>query len=117
MKWMKFALFALLGLVVLALVAVAIIVATFDPNRYKGQIEALVKERTGRTLKFHGDLGLAFWPSIGANVGKVTLSRRASANDFAAIDSAHVAVAVLPLLSGEVQVDQITVSGLKASVI
>jgi AsmA protein len=117
MKWMKYTLYALLGLVVLALAAVAIIVATFDPNKYKGEIERLVKERTGRTLKFHGDLGLAFWPSIGAKVGKVTLSRRASANDFAAIDSAHVAVAVLPLLRGEVQVDQISISGLKASVI
>ncbi|MDH3318470.1 MAG: AsmA family protein [Betaproteobacteria bacterium] len=117
MKWMKYALYTLLGLIALALVAVAIIVATFDPNKYKGEIEALVKERTGRTLKFHGDLGLAFWPAIGAKVGKVTLSRRASAHDFAAIDSAHVAVAVLPLLRGEVQVDQISITGLKASVI
>jgi AsmA protein len=117
MKWMKTVLYTLLGLVVLALAAIAFIAATFDPNKYKGEIETLVKERTGRTLKFHGDLGLAFWPSIGAKVGKVTLSRRASANDFAAIDSAHVAVAVLPLLRGEVQVDQISISGLKASVI
>jgi len=117
MKWMKYALYAFLGLIMLALAAVAIIAATFDPNKYKGEIEALVKQRTGRTLKFHGDIGLAFWPSIGAKVGKVTLSRRASAGDFAAIDSAHVAVAVLPLLHGEVQVAQISVSGLKASVI
>lgn len=117
MKWVKYALYALLGLVLLALAGVAIIAATFDPNQYKGEIEQLVQQRTGRTLKFHGDLGLAFWPSIGAKVGKMTLSRRASASDFAAIDSAHVAVAVLPLLRGEVQVDQISVAGLKASVI
>ena len=38
------------GLAVLALAAVAIIAATFDPNKYKGEIERLVKERTGRTL-------------------------------------------------------------------
>jgi len=117
MKWMKYTLYALLGLVVLALGAVAIIAATFDPNKYKGEIETLVKQRTGRTLKFHGDIGLAFWPSIGVNVGKVTLSRRASANDFASLASAHAAVAVLPLLRGEVRVDRISVSGLKASVI
>jgi AsmA protein len=117
MKWMKYTLYAVLGLVALALAAAVLIAATFDPNKYKGEIERLVKERTGRTLKFHGDLGLAFWPSIGARVGKVTLSRRSSAHDFAAIDSAHVAVAVLPLLRGEVRVDQISVSGLKASVI
>ena len=117
MKWLKYALYGLGGLVVLAIAVVAIVAATFDPNAYRGEIEKLVKERTGRTLKFHGDLGLAFWPSIGARVGKVTLSRRASAHDFAAFDAAHVSVRLLPLLRGEVLVDEVSVTGLQASVI
>lgn len=117
MKWLKYALYAVGGLVVLVVVVVAIVAATFDPNAYKGEIEKLVKERTGRTLKFHGDIGLAFWPSIGARVGKVTLSRRASAHDFAAFDAAHVSVKLLPLLRGEVLVDEVSVTGLQASVI
>jgi AsmA protein len=117
MKWLKFTLIAVGGLLVLVIAVVAFVVATFDPNRYKGEIEKQVKERTGRTLKFQGDIGLAFWPSIGAKVGKVTLSRRASANEFASLDSAHVAVALLPLLRGEVRVDQVSVDGLKASII
>jgi AsmA protein len=117
MKWMKVALYALLGLVVLALAAVAVVAATFDPNAYKGEIERRVKEATGRTLKFHGDIELAFWPALGAKVGKVTLSRRASEHDFAGIDGAQVAVALLPLLSGQVLVDEVSVTGLKASVI
>jgi AsmA protein len=116
-KWLKYALYAVLGLVGLVLIAVAIIAATFDPNQYRDEIEKLVKERTGRTLKFHGDIKLAFWPSIGAQVGRVTLSRRASAHDFAAIDSARVSVALLPLLRGEVLVDQVSIAGLKASAI
>jgi AsmA protein len=117
MKALKYVLYAVGALVALALIALAIIAATFDPNAYKGEIENLVKDRTGRTLKFHGDIELAFWPSIGAKVGKVTLSRRASANDFAAFDAAHVAVALLPLLRSEVQVDEVRISGLRASVI
>jgi AsmA protein len=117
MKWPKVLLYAVGAVAVLALVAIGIVAATFDPNAYKGEIERLAKERTGRTLKFHGDLELAFWPSIGAKVGKVTLSRRASEHDFAAIDSAHVAVALLPLLRGEVRVDEVSVEGLRASVI
>ncbi|HEU4645151.1 MAG TPA: AsmA family protein, partial [Burkholderiales bacterium] len=117
MKALKYVLYAVAALVALALIALALIAATFDPNAYKGEIENLVKDRTGRTLKFHGDIELAFWPSIGAKVGKVTLSRRASANDFAAFDAAHVAVAPLPLLRGEAQVDEVRISGLRASVI
>lgn len=117
MKWLKYSLYALLGLVLLLAAGAAILALTFDPNQYKAEVERLVKERTGRTLKFHGDVKLAFWPSLGVSVGKVTLSRRASEHDFAAFDSAHVSVRVLPLLRGEASVDQVRLAGLKASVI
>ena len=117
MKWLRIGLIAIGGLVLALAAALAYVAATFDPNRYKGDIEKLVKERTGRTLGFEGDLGLAFWPSLGVKVGRVTLSRRASAHEFASLDSAHVAVAVLPLLRGEVLVDEVRVTGLKASVV
>jgi AsmA protein len=117
MKWLKTALYALLGLVLLVVAGVAILALTFDPNQYKDEVEKLVKDKTGRTLKFHGDVKLAFWPSLGVSVGKVTLSRRASEHDFAAFDAAHVSVRVLPLLHGEVSVDQVRIAGLKASVI
>jgi len=117
MKWLKYSLYGLLALVVLLAAGAAILALTFDPNQYKGEIEKLVKEHTGRTLKFHGDVKLAFWPSLGVSVGKATLSRRASEHDFAAFDSAHVSVRLLPLLSGGILVDQVRVAGLKASVI
>jgi len=117
MKWLKYSLYALLGLVLLLAAGAAILALTFDPNQYKAEVEKLVKERTGRTLKFHGDVKLAFWPSLGVSVGKVALSRRASEYDFAAFDAAHVSVSVLPLLRGEVLVDQVRIAGLKASVI
>jgi AsmA protein len=117
MKILKYSLYALLGLVLLAVVAAAILALTFDPNQYKDEVEKLVKERTGRTLKFHGDVKLAFWPSLGVSVGKVSLSRRASEHDFAAFDSAHVSVGLMPLLRGQVAVDQVRIAGLRASVI
>ena len=117
MKWLKIAGYALGGLVLVAVAVVAFVALTFDPNAYKGEIEKQVKARTGRTLKFQGDIGLAFWPSIGAKVGRVTLSRRASENEFAAFDAAHVSVRLLPLLRGEVLVNEVSVTGLRASVI
>jgi AsmA protein len=105
------------GLVVLLVLAVAIFAATFDPNRYKGEIERLVKERTGRTLQLKGNLQVAVWPSLGANVNGVALSERDPQQEFLSLDSAHASVALLPLLHGSVVVDGIRVSGLKARVV
>src|SRR3954469_2687846 len=117
MKALKYVGFALGGLVLLAVIAVAVFIMTFDPNKYKGQIEAAVKEKTGRTLKLEGDLKVAVFPSLGADVAKVTLSERASNEGFLSLDSAHASVALLPLLRGEVIVDKIKVAGLKANIV
>jgi AsmA protein len=117
MKAIKYTLYAIAGLVVLLVLGGAIFAMTFDPNRYKGQIESLVKEKTGRTLSLKGNLELAFWPALGAKVNGVTLSERASDQQFVALDSAHASVALLPLLHGQAIVDGIRVSGLKANIV
>src|SRR5688572_22556427 len=116
-KPIKYGLLGLGGLLVLAIGGLAVFAMTFDPNKYKGQVEAAVKEKTGRTLKLAGNLELAFWPSLGAKVAGVTLSERASDQQFLALESAHASVAVLPLLRGAVLVDGIRVAGLKANVV
>jgi AsmA protein len=117
MKAIRISLYVIGGLVVLLVLAVAIFAATFDPNRYKGEIERLVKDRTGRTLQLKGNLQVAVWPSLGANVNGVALSERDPSQEFLSLDSAHASVALLPLLHGSVVVDGIRVSGLKARVI
>jgi AsmA protein len=117
MKAIKVTLYVFVALVVLVVLAAVVFAMTFDPNRYKGQIETLVKEKTGRTLRLAGNLQVAFWPSLGANVSGVSLSERASDQPFLSLDSAHASVAVLPLLHGSVVVDGIRVSGLKANVV
>ena len=117
MKAIRYLLYAVGALVVLALLGAAIFALTFDPNRYKGDIERLVKERTGRTLSLKGELELAFWPSLGARVAGVTLSERGDKGEFLALESAHASVALLPLLRGEVIVDGVRVSGLEAQLV
>jgi len=117
MKAIRISLYVIVGLVVLVVLAVAIFAATFDPNRYKGEIERLVKDRTGRTLQLKGDLKVAVWPSLGADVNGVALSERDPKQEFLSLDSAHASVALLPLLHGSVVVDGIRVSGLKARVV
>src|SRR6185503_7816821 len=117
MKAIRVSIYVIAGLLVLLVGAAVIFAMTFDPNRYKGQIEAIVKEKTGRTLKLAGNLEVALWPSLGAKVNGVTLSERSPDQQFLALDSAHASVAVMPLLGGNVVVDGIRVSGLKANIV
>src|SRR5258708_10864473 len=117
MKAIRYTLYAIAGVVVLLVLGVAVFAMTFDPNRFKGQIETLVKEKTGRTLSLKGSLELAFWPALGAKVNGVTLSERGSDQQLVALDHAHASVALLPLLHGQAIVDGIRVSGLKANIV
>ncbi|MDP1997274.1 MAG: AsmA family protein, partial [Gallionella sp.] len=105
---------AVVGIVVAGAIYVA---ATFDPNDYKEQIIRAVKESKQRDLRLDGNITLSFFPNIGANVGKVALSEFNSEKQFAAIDSARVSLALLPLLSGQAVVNEVAVSGLQAALV
>ena len=63
----------LVGLVVLAGIAVAVLVARFDPNSFKPRIEAAVANATGRTLTLGGPIRLSLFP-FGITLRDVALS-------------------------------------------
>src|SRR5437899_3896655 len=116
-KPIKYLWLALGGVVALVVAGIVVFALTFDPNRYKGDIERIAKERTGRTLRLQGELKLAFFPSLGAGVGGVTLSERGSQREFISLQSARASVKLMPLLRGQVIVDAVRVSGLKAQIV
>src|SRR5256885_17221291 len=99
MKIFKALLLAVGGVVVLIVLVIAIVAATFDPNKYKPEIVAAVKDKTGRTLAIEGNLGLSFFPGIGIAVGKASLSEPNSSRIFARVEQAKIALALWPLLS------------------
>lgn len=115
-KTAKYILIGLAALVALLLAAIGILAATFDPNDYKPQIIKLVQDKTQRTLSIPGEIKLTFFPRIGADLGKVSISERNSKNEFASIDSAKVSLAVMPLLSKQFVVDRIAIHGLRANI-
>jgi AsmA protein len=117
MRILKYVLLALGALILLAGGLVAYVAATFDPNQYKPQLVQAVKDRTQRNLTLDGDIRLSFWPSIGARIGKASLSERASDKEFARIENAHVSLKLLPLLSRQVVADTVRVKGLRANVV
>ncbi len=116
-KPLKYTLLGLVGLLVLAIAGAAVFALTFDANRYKADVERLVKDKTGRTLAIKGDIKLAFWPSLGADVAGITLSEKGAGQQFVALDSAHASVKLMPLLHGEYIVDAVKLSGVKARIV
>lgn len=117
---MKYLRYVLIGLAVVALVAAGVagyIAATFDPNAYKPQIIRLVQEKKQRTLRLDGDIKLAFWPSLGADLGRLSLSEFKSDKEFAAVESARVSLALMPLLSKQLVVNEVTIKGVRANLV
>ena len=116
-KIVKFVVFPLAGLLVIVIGIGGYLAATFDPNQYKGQIVQAVKDKTKRTLKLEGDIRLKFWPNIGADLGKVSLSEFKSEAEFASVENARVSLELLPLLSKKIVVDEVEVRGVRATLV
>lgn len=102
-----------LGAILLLIVAlVAYLSLVFDPNQFKSQITQIVFEKKQRTLSIEGDIKLRFFPKVGVDLGKVSLSARNSTEIFAKLDSARVSLALMPLLRKQLVVDKIALRGL-----
>ena len=115
-KLAKYFLIAFSALIALLLVTAGIIAAMFDPNDYKPLIIKLVQEKKQRTLTIPGDIKLTFFPKIGADLGKVSLSEHNGSAEFASINNAKVSLELLPLLSKQVVVDRVAIDGITADI-
>ena len=111
LKWLA----AVVGVIVVLFIAAAILIPLLvDPNDYKQELVAEVKERTGRDLHFDGDIELTVFPWIGIKLGKVTLSNAAGFENpvFAGTDKVSIRIKLLPLFSKRLEMDTVTVHGL-----
>ena len=106
------------GVVLLLIFAIfGFVAATFNPNDYKDVAIKLVKDKKQRTMTIPGTISLKFFPSIGAHLGKVTLSEHGSEQEFASMESASVSVALLPLLKKQLVIDKIEIDGMRAKLV
>jgi AsmA protein len=104
-----------LGVLIVALVALAVTISlVVDPNDYKDEIIAAVKDHTGRELRIEGDLKLSLFPWLGLEKGGIELANAPGFGEqpFARVAAAGVRVKVLPLLQRELVVDTVTLNGL-----
>ncbi|HTN28435.1 MAG TPA: AsmA family protein [Burkholderiales bacterium] len=114
LKWLLYGAGGIVLLVVLAVVAALFIV---DGTFVKNRLERKMKEERQRTLRIEGVPKVSVFPKLGFSFGKTTLSERASEKEFLSFESMSASVAVLPLLSNEVAVDAVSLTGLKVNVV
>ena len=87
----------IVGVIVFASVA---LVLFFDPNDYRDEISASVKEVTGRDLTIEGDLSLSIFPWLAIEVGRTELGNAEGFGDkpFMRFEAASLSVRMLPLI-------------------
>jgi len=99
----------LAGLFIVAIIGVAIVISTFDANQYKGEITQAVEDATGRKLDIGGDIGfkISLIPTVVIEDVKFANASWGSKPDMLSLDKFEVQVSLMPLLSGNVQVNRV----------
>jgi AsmA protein len=96
------------------LVSVALVLF-FDPNEYRDEISAVVKDSTGRDLTIEGDLSLSLFPWLAIEVGRTELGNAEGFGDepLMRFDEASLSIRLLPLiLSRETSIGTASIEGL-----
>ncbi|WP_262965320.1 AsmA family protein [Methylobacter psychrophilus] len=98
------------------LVAITLITLPFfiDPNNFKPEIAAAVKENTGRDLTLTGELKLSIFPWLGISTGQMVLGNAVGFQErpFATLEESTIKVKLLPLLIQKIEISRIVVKGL-----
>ncbi len=110
LKWISW---VLAGLTVLVLLTIAVVVLMVDPNSFKSRIESTVRDATGREFTLVGDIDLKFFPWLALRTGEGRFGNPAGFPDepMASWRNAQLGVKLVPLLSGDLEVDRIRLEG------
>ena len=110
MGFIKKLIIALLSLFILI---IGYFVFFFNLNDFKKPIEAQVYQMTGRDLHIIGNIDWSIYPSIGLDINNVTFSnpKNLTPDNFVNIKKLSLQVALMPLLSKDLQVAGINVDG------
>ncbi len=103
-----------IALLVIVIGGVFVAISMVDVNAYRGEIAEAAEQATGRKLVIAGeaDLSVSLSPSI--SVSDVTFANApwGSRTELAKLKDVSVEVALMPLISGDIQVKRLVLSGL-----
>ncbi|MEQ9121927.1 MAG: AsmA family protein, partial [Alphaproteobacteria bacterium] len=108
MKFLKWVVGVVVVVAVLAVAAILILPQVVPMDRVVAEAEAQVQAATGRKLVVGGEPELSLWPEVAIRVGDVAFANAEGAPDpnMATAEAVRIAVPVLPLLSGEIEVKE-----------
>jgi AsmA protein len=106
-------------LLVLALLGslVGLTLYLLDANDFKSQIVDYVKTHKQRELVLDGDIHVTWFPQLGLETGKLSLSQRNSSRKFASVENARLYIAWWPLFTKQVQVERVVLDGVHANLL
>ena len=109
-----------LAILVTFVVAVTLYLTVFfDPNDFKPEVVNAVKKQTGRELVITEDLSWTFFPTVGINLGGVSLSNPEGFTPKSMLE-VHKAVAeveLMPLFSKQIEIAQLSLDGAKINLV
>jgi AsmA protein len=96
------------GLLALAAIAVLVVPNLIPQEVYRAEIEKVAYQVTGRKVSVTGRIEVAVFPRIEARAGASTIANPEGfeGSDFASMKELRAAVALWPLLSGNVEVEE-----------
>ena len=113
--WIRRVALGMLGLLLVMAALLTWLVMGFDANRYKGIAIDWMQTHHNRTLTINGPIGLSLFPRLQITLADVSLSEAGRPDEFAALESAELAVDVLPLLDRELVIGRVSARGVRAN--
>jgi len=111
----RYALGALLVILLLITTVLGLFILAFDANNFKSEIKQFVKDHTQRELVLDGDIKVTFFPKLGLDTGRMSLTQRNSAKVFASVENARLYIAWWPLIKRQLVIDHVVIDGIHAN--
>lgn len=119
MRGLKIVGVAVLALVAVGTVSLLAVLLFVNPNAYRGDIERLAAQKTGRSLQIGGRIDLKFFPWLALAVSDVKLGNPQGfgPEPFLTVQRASVGVKLLPILRKRFEVSRVAVDGLTITLV
>ncbi len=116
-KLVKWLALILLGVLLIVAIGAGILLMLLDEDRIKQELTKAAHQSTGGTLAIDGALGLSLFPQLGVSVEQLHFTPRDQTEPLAAIGTLQLGVDFMPLFSGQINVGEITLKGLRLNLV
>lgn len=113
-KWLAL---ILLGALLIIAIGAGILLMLLDEDRIKQELTKAVHQSTGGELAIDGRLGLSLFPQLGVSVEQLQFTPQEQTQPLATIGTLQLGVDFVPLFSGQINVGEITLKGLRLNLV